>query len=276
MAIEDKKDHLVSLPRDIEIVVGRTPLVLKLCENKKVLHLGCVDEGITRERVEKGTLLHLQLLEVAKEVHGVDISKGGLKFLEDVGVSRLYHGNLETLDEISGLKGEVFDVILAAEVLEHLNNPGLFLQSVKPFFGEETLMVVTTPNAYRFTGTGYRLKNMEFIHPDHVCWHSWSTLNALLSKNGYEVKEAKLYSVVDHRSPLFGRLKRKMKRGKPVGKKGKKDLRQIDERSASRKRSLKSRGKMLADIMIRRVLYRISPFFADGFIFIVKPVGKRV
>lgn len=118
--------YLINLPKDIEVLVGRMGFVLEICRNKRVLHLGCVDEGMIKERLEAGTLLHTKLLSVAREVYGVDISEKGLRLLREAGIDNLVLGNVEHLDQLSELQGKDFDVIVAAKIIEHLNNPGLF------------------------------------------------------------------------------------------------------------------------------------------------------
>ncbi|GEM_PF-542413 len=272
-----KKDldnpHLIRLPKDIEIVIGRTAYVLEICRNKRVLHLGCVDEGLTKERLEAGTLLHMQLLSVAKEVHGVDVSEEGLNLLRQAGIPNLILGNVEQLDQIPELRGEKFDVILATEIIEHLNNPGSFLQSAKHFFHENSIMVITTPNAYRITGFGYRLKGLEFVHPDHNYWFSWSTLASLLSKNGYQIIDVRLYSFIDYKRPLIRSLVRRTVK--------KKSSRPATNKKAgcapatsflSRRKIIRGIGSVV-QILGRRLLYKLNPFFADGLIFVVKPVA---
>lgn len=268
--------HLTRLPRDIEIVYGRTQFLLERCRDKRILHLGCVDEGLTKERLEAGTLLHAQLLGIAKEVFGVDISEEGVNLLREAGVPNLILGNVEQLDRITELRGKRFDVILATEIIEHLNNPGLFLQSVKHFFHEDTEMIITTPNAYRITGFGYRLKGLEFVHPDHNYWFSWSTLTSLLLKNGYQVIEARLYSFIDYKRPLLrsfvGKIVRKRSsRTELTRKSGSQEA-----FSGSRRimRGIGSRVRALAQILSRRFLYKFSPFFADGLIFVVRPMAS--
>ena len=148
----------------VKTVIGRMDFVIDRCKGKRVLHLGCVDEGLTQERIKSGSLLHTRLMSVAKEVLGVDISAEGIKLLREDGIDNLVVGNIEQLDQIEELKQQNFDIILLTEVLEHLNNPGLFLQSVKKkLFSPDTVMIITVPNGLRFTGLGYTLRG----YPDH-------------------------------------------------------------------------------------------------------------
>ena len=119
---------------NVKVVRGRIDFVLQRCKGKKVLHLGCVNEGLTKARIKSGNLLHIRLIDVAKEVWGVDISAEGIELLRKHGIDNLVVGDIEHIDQIEELKQQKFDIILATEVLEHLNNPGLFLQNVKKYF----------------------------------------------------------------------------------------------------------------------------------------------
>ena len=178
---ESSIPFLFRVPK-VKTVIGRMDFVLQRCKGKKVLHLGCVDEGLTQERIKSGSLLHIRLMGVAKEVWGVDISAEGIKILREYGIDNLVIGDIEHLDQIEELKQQTFDIFLATEVLEHLNNPGLFLQSAKRLFSPNTVMIITVPNGLRLTGLGYTLRGYEFVHPDHNYWFSYKTLDTLLKK----------------------------------------------------------------------------------------------
>lgn len=259
--------HLFKVPK-VKIVTGRIKPVLERCKGEKVLHLGCVDEGLTVERIKNGTLMHLQLMKVAKEVWGVDKNEEGIKLLQKEGIGNLILGDVEHLDSIKELQGESFDIILASEIIEHLNNPGLFLQSAKILFSPNTEMILTTPNAFRFTEMSYNLKGYEFVHPDHNYWFSWKTLSSLLIKNGYAINEILAYSFVDYEVPICKRAVRKILGRKNISK-GK-----IIKGNTSEEEPvgwLGNKIKATANILIRRYLYKRNPFFADGLIFIVKP-----
>jgi len=262
--IQVNNPHLFKIPK-VKIVKGRIDFVLEKCKGKKVLHLGCVDEGLTIERFKKGQLMHLKLMKVAKEVCGVDISKEGIKFLQEEGINNIIYGDVEHLDSIKKLQEEKYDIILAFEIIEHLNNPGLFLQSTKKLFSSNTKMIITVPNAFRITGRMDYIKGYEFVHPDHNYWFSWKTLSTLLS---YIIDEIYTYSFVDHeKSILKGVIKKIFSRNK------KNSQTNICQESTSKKNVFRitDRIKTITAILIRRYLYKKNPFFADGIIAIVKP-----
>ena len=116
---------------EVKILRGRWNFVLQKCKGKRVLHLGCVDEGVLEERFAEGKLMHQELSRITKEVWGVDISESGITFLKSKGITNLFVGNVEKINELTELYSKKFDIIVASEIIEHLDNPGLFM--VHPF-----------------------------------------------------------------------------------------------------------------------------------------------
>ena len=167
-------------------VVIRHEYLLDKCKEKSVLHLGAVD-------YYNGEVcgLHKRLMKVAGSVAGLDIDADGIEKARSMGVQNIIHGDLERLDEVN-IAGK-FDVIVAGEIIEHLTNPGLFLSGVKRFFGSHTEMLVTTPNAFSLHRFLLALRGIEYVHPDHVCYYSYTTLEHLLMCNGFSVDEKLAY-----------------------------------------------------------------------------------
>lgn len=179
-------------------LVQRVDFIKEICRGKKVLHLGCTNYPYTREAIEKNAHLHLHLKEYAAELHGLDYDREGLEILRESGVENLYRGDLEKLSELD--LGQTFDVIIAGEMIEHLNNPGLFLSGVKNLMDDRSRLVITTINAFcglRFVY--YFLKGKrgtnEPVHPDHVAYYSYSTLMLLLKRHKLEVGEFLFYDL---------------------------------------------------------------------------------
>lgn len=184
-------------------LVQRVEFIKNICRGKKVLHLGCTSYPYTAEMIELGEHLHLQLNEFADKLYGLDFDQEGIDILQAKGVENLFRGDLEKLEEVE--LDEKFDVIIAGEMIEHLDNPGLFLNGVKRFMNDDSVLVITTINAYgglRFAFYSLMGKGgtNEAVHPDHVAYYSYSTLNLLLKRHGLDVSEFLFYDLgVEHR-----------------------------------------------------------------------------
>jgi SAM-dependent methyltransferase len=179
-------------------LVQRLDFIRDVCKGKKVLHLGCTNYPYTQEAIDSDMLLHFELEKIADKVYGFDYDQAGLDILAGHGASDLYRADLQKLEDVE--LNETFDVIIAGEMIEHLNNPGLFLEGIKRFMNDKTLLVITTINAYcgmRFWIYGLRGKkgSVEPVHPDHVAYYSYSTLGLLLARHDLQTEKFMFYDL---------------------------------------------------------------------------------
>jgi len=165
--IRDRDEHLVAMAR-----------------GKRVLHVGCADWPITAERSDD--LLHARLTEASPDVVGIDISERGLEELRRRGFENVMHGDAQRLDE--HFPDQHFDLIVAGETLEHLPNPGLFLESARRVLRDDGTLLITVPNAfYLLRLIVLFLRRSEIVHRDHNYYFSIKTLNRLLATAGFRI-----------------------------------------------------------------------------------------
>lgn len=150
-------------------------------------------------------LLHFELEKIATELYGFDFDQRGLDILKKQGSEKLYQADLENLESVP--IHQTFDVIIGGEMIEHLSNPGLFLNGIKRFMTPETRLVLTTINAYcalRFAIYGLRGRGgrNEPVHPDHVSYYSYKTLSLMLERHGLVVKEFCFYDIGKEHRPF--------------------------------------------------------------------------
>ena len=191
-------------------IVQRLEFVKRVSTGKRVLHLRCTNWPYTLDTIDAGTLLHKDLAEVTRELYGFDYDQEGIDVLRLKGYDNLYRADLENLDDVAlDLK---FDVIIAGEIIEHLNNPGRFLDGIKRFMNRETQLVITTINAFsgmRFLVYGLRGRGgkLEPVHPDHVSYYSYSTLRLILERHGFKVDDFMFYDLGDEHRPHNTKLR---------------------------------------------------------------------
>ena len=185
-------------------LVQRVEYLKEICRDRTVLHLGCTNWPYTKDVLDEGTLLHLELQPIARALSGFDADQEGLDVLTGLGVRNLYRADLEHLEEVE--LDQKFDVILAGEMIEHLSNPGLFLRGIKRFMRPDSTLVITTVNAYcGFRMFVYGLRGRggraEPVHPDHVAYYSYSTIHHLLSREDLQAKRFLFYDLGDEHRP---------------------------------------------------------------------------
>lgn len=175
----------------------RIDYILKSCEGKCVLHVGCSNSPYTQTSLDDASLLHSQIDKVASKQYGIDIDQSGINIMKNAGIMNVAVANVEDLVNNNPFDRIDFDVIIAGEIIEHLSNPGQFLDSIKPILTKpNSKLVITTVNAFYamrfFVGM---FSGNEGVHPDHVSYYSKSTLTKLLDMNGFEVEEFSYYSI---------------------------------------------------------------------------------
>jgi 2-polyprenyl-3-methyl-5-hydroxy-6-metoxy-1,4-benzoquinol methylase len=175
----------------------RVDYILDACRGKRVLHVGCADAPYTRRRLDDGTILHAMIEGIAAVQYGIDLNAEGIQMLREAGYTNLAVADVEDLVCNNPFGDIEFDVILAGEILEHLFNPGIFLDGIKPLLKKSSSrLVLTTINAY----SAYRfvhalLSGYENVHPEHVCYFSQSTLKRLVTQHGYAIEDFSFYPV---------------------------------------------------------------------------------
>ena len=111
----------------------RAQVILKLVgRGKKILDLGCGTGWLTK-RLEK----------VGNHLLGLDISPQTVKQLKKKGITA-YVCNLE-LDKWP-IKGNSFDTVVAAEIIEHLLDPDQFLKNIRRVLKNGGQLILSTPN----------------------------------------------------------------------------------------------------------------------------------
>jgi SAM-dependent methyltransferase len=168
-------------------VVDRVKWILDLASKRSCLHVGCADAPYYESQFGQDRLLHAKLNSVVARLVGVDLSVDGVEFLHSVGFGNVLVGDIENLGSL--LKGELFDVIVAGEIVEHLGNPVLALTELKRHLYPNGSILITVPNAFSLKSFLRVLVGRELVHPDHLYYFSKVTIEALLARSGLRVVE---------------------------------------------------------------------------------------
>jgi len=164
-------------------------LLSKLCFDKKIIHVGCVDHNsdLIELKIQKDKWLHAFLDKVATLAIGVDINEEGIKY-----ISEKYGYDVKTLDITQPneyLKREVFDYILFPDVIEHIGNPVEFLKLVRLSYSDNIKRIIlTVPNAFSKINFQNAKNNFEEINTDHRFWFTPFTLAKVLVDAGYTLE----------------------------------------------------------------------------------------
>jgi 2-polyprenyl-3-methyl-5-hydroxy-6-metoxy-1,4-benzoquinol methylase len=169
-------------------LVDRRQFLPRRAAGQAVVHLGCVDEGLTSDREGTGDLLHQELAATARSLVGVDISPDGLDVLRALVPGDYIEGDVLRLTELD--LPESCDLVIAAELIEHLRAPSVFLEQLRTYL-ESTgaTALLTTPNSYSWIHWWrFALTRAEDVHPDHLLLYSPTTLKTAIERAGLEIR----------------------------------------------------------------------------------------
>ena len=173
-----------------------------------MLHLGFVDE-YAEQKLQEGVWLHARLAEVASSLVGLDSSAEGVEWARARGYEA-YVVDVQSQESVAAAGVKPAEVLVAGELIEHLDAPGPFLRALRPLVVEDGVLVLTTPNAYRMLNFLAPLTGAELVHSDHTAWHSPQTLRTLLGQSGWQVQDMAYY-----RSPIRA-VPERLRRGERV------------------------------------------------------------
>jgi 2-polyprenyl-3-methyl-5-hydroxy-6-metoxy-1,4-benzoquinol methylase len=199
MHLSLKKDRAVTklaprqpLPR--VSIADRETYILRYCQGKRVLHLGCAAWPYTAELAQTGSLLHQKLEKVCSALGGIDISEEGNSLLRTLGMKNVYTADESRIDEIIRDLGWAPEVIVAGEIIEHIDSPGPFLEEYRRYMDRDCTLLVTVPNAFSMKSLLHVLLGHEKVNRDHVAYYSYATIKQLLARHGLEIVQVRCYT----------------------------------------------------------------------------------
>ena len=169
-------------------IPGRMETIEKIVKDKDVIHFGCADHlEIIEAKIAKDIWFHKRLMGCARRCVGVDNNKRAVEFLQeklkipDVYYLDILNDNIPTNWPVNN-----FDYLVLGEIIEHVDNPVLFLQVLhQKFQGFANRMIITTPHAFRWSNFWQAAKHNEVINSDHRYWFTAYTLSKVLYQAGF-------------------------------------------------------------------------------------------
>jgi hypothetical protein len=167
--------------------VDRIKFIAGACSRCRVLDLGAMDETAWATKRGRGTWLHEEISRNALRVDGIDnsalVPEEGLRIGPNSIIKR---GDIIDPESIVAALEDTPDVVVAGELVEHLENPLQFLKRLAEIerLAGKTLLF-STPNATAVHNVLIGLTRRESTHHDHLCILSYKTLTTLCMRAGF-------------------------------------------------------------------------------------------
>jgi 2-polyprenyl-3-methyl-5-hydroxy-6-metoxy-1,4-benzoquinol methylase len=159
-----------------ELVVGLVP------EGSSVLEFGPATGYMTKVLAQR----------LGCRVTGIELDPGAAAQAQ-THAERMIVGDAEALDLDEHLSGELFDVGLFADVLEHLRDPAGLLSRVRPFVAEQGTVIASIPNVAHISvrlallGGEFRYRTTGLLDDTHLRFFTRESIVDLFESSGFVV-----------------------------------------------------------------------------------------
>jgi len=175
--------------------MSRIQRVVEATEGPTVLDLGAAQHDA--DNADNDDWLHKHLCEHFERVVGVDylaeavaeLNKRGYEFVQ-----------ADVTDMSLGVEA---DTVVAGELIEHVDNPGLMLECIADHLKPGRKLVLTTPNPWGLPILRRLLSGRLRINDEHVAWYGPVVLRQLLRRCDFETVEVRPLNYVTPKARLL-------------------------------------------------------------------------
>lgn len=167
----------------MKLIKDRYDIIKDYCVGKSVLDLGAIGSNFDIHS-PKTPWLHFMIKDMAREIIGLDFNKEKIQKASKISGTKIIWGDVTNFD-----LQKKFEVIVAGELIEHLDNFGGFFHSVKKHMDKNSLFILSTPNCFSFDNlVNALIFGKTKHHPGHIVYFDIGTLSELLETEGFVVK----------------------------------------------------------------------------------------
>jgi 2-polyprenyl-3-methyl-5-hydroxy-6-metoxy-1,4-benzoquinol methylase len=178
---KDREDftHYVRSSRE---VIPKNEYIQFLCKEKDILDVGCINHGWERALALGENWPFAQIKRVAKSVLGIDLLSEDAQRLSSLGYN-IVEGDAENFN-----LSRTFDVIVCGDIIEHLNNIGVFLETISRHMDTDSLCVITTPNPFNIEQIMSAIfHNRIYVNLEHTLWLDPQVMFELVSRTSLQI-----------------------------------------------------------------------------------------
>jgi len=174
----------------VQLILSVVEDIYKSASDNKViriLEVGC-NNGAFLSKLRQA--LNNKYPNKAMRLSGVDIDSAAVNNSVDDALD-LFHGFAE---DISKEHQNQYDIVLHFELIEHLNNPRLFVSSIHEMLVQDGTMVFTTPNILGLDNQALDYNGMRYLAhgmfpPMHLNAFSTENISHFLISTGFAVED---------------------------------------------------------------------------------------
>jgi 2-polyprenyl-3-methyl-5-hydroxy-6-metoxy-1,4-benzoquinol methylase len=164
------------------LIYRKAAMLMDMKKKRSFIDIGCGEGWVLNEFEKKGNA-----------VLGIDFSRYGVEKFHPHLLNYFEHGNIYDLLEKKIEKGSRFDVLLLANVIEHVIDPETLLQKIKDIMFPESLLIIIAPNDFSrlhelLIEKKKISRNFWLAYPDHLSYFNKESMGNLLCAQEFELK----------------------------------------------------------------------------------------
>ncbi len=195
--------RLVGAPSTL---VPKEDWIVEMATGRRVLDVGCIDHSVETALGLGDEWLHHRLRTVATQLVGLDLLADAAATLTSEHGYDIRFGDAEAFD-----LEERFELVVAGDLIEHLSNPGRFLDCVAAHLDAGGRAVITTPNPFNIEQVVQGLvRDTVFVNPEHALWLDPRTMHQLVSRSPLRIVDFRWIDTRFHFVLKGGRVLRRI------------------------------------------------------------------
>ncbi len=163
------------------LIYRKASQLMDMEKTKSFIDVGCGEGWVLNEFNQRG---HVVL--------GIDFSRHGLETFHPHLLISFEQGNIYALLKQKTESEIRFDIVLLANIVEHVVDPVKLLQKVKKIMSKEALLIIVAPNDFsplheHLLEQKKITKEFWLCYPDHLSYFNKESMDNLLSSLGFKV-----------------------------------------------------------------------------------------
>jgi 2-polyprenyl-3-methyl-5-hydroxy-6-metoxy-1,4-benzoquinol methylase len=182
-----EKRHVYDYPVDLSGQTAPVHVMQLVGQYKRVLEIGCGPGSITKILVQQGQC----------RVTGLELDLAAIKEVTPY-CEQVMQADLNSEEWPHLLDGETpFDVVVAADVLEHLYDPWVTLSRMVPFINPDGYLVISLPHVGHaavvscLINSDFEYRDWGLLDRTHIRFFGFKNIEALFAQAGLKIVEAR-------------------------------------------------------------------------------------
>jgi 2-polyprenyl-3-methyl-5-hydroxy-6-metoxy-1,4-benzoquinol methylase len=175
------KEEIAYFKLKAKLIYLEASKIIKIEPGRKLIDIGCGEGWIMNE-------FHNHAIQVS----GLDFSRHGIKKFHPHLLSFFEQGNIFAKLRQKLSEGPLVDIIILANVIEHVKEPVALLKEIKEFMTADTLLVIVAPNDFSLLhdllwGKKFIPRKFWLCYPDHLSYFNKDSMTNLLLDLGFRI-----------------------------------------------------------------------------------------